>query len=271
MIRELFHIGPISISPFGVMLVAAFACAFFQLRWGLRRLGVGDDEAANSMLFAGGLGGIVGGKVYYALLYGDWRLLYNRSGLVWYGSLIAGALAVLWVIRRRRLPLLKTADAAAPALALGYGVGRIGCFLVGDDYGVPTDLPWGMAFPEGPIPTTAGWLRSEFGISLPPEITPETLIKVHPTQLYETVIALLIWWLGVALLRRLTVPTGTVTWIVLLLLGAERFGIELLRAKDDRFFGDFTLAQILSVALMAIAAAFWLGTRRRRAAARAAA
>ncbi|HSF42998.1 MAG TPA: prolipoprotein diacylglyceryl transferase family protein, partial [Thermoanaerobaculia bacterium] len=155
MIQELFHIGSFSISPFGVMLVLAFLSSYIQLRWGMKRLGIGDEEDASALIFAAGVGGIVGAKVYYALLTQDWRVLFDRSGLVWYGGFILGAIAVIWMIHHRRLPAWPLADATAPALALGYAVGRVGCFLVGDDYGRPTDLPWGVAFPVGIPPTTA--------------------------------------------------------------------------------------------------------------------
>ena len=113
MIREFFSIGSISISPFGVLMVAAFLGAWAQLRWYVKRLGLGDDEDASALLLAAGIGGIVGAKIYYAALYGDWRLLIDRSGLVWYGALALGTLSVLWVIRRRRLPLPATAVAAS--------------------------------------------------------------------------------------------------------------------------------------------------------------
>jgi phosphatidylglycerol:prolipoprotein diacylglycerol transferase len=265
MIRELFHIGPLSISPFGVTLVLAFVAAYLQLRWGLERLGIGSDDDANALVFAAGLGGIVGGKVYYALLYQDWHLLFSRSGLVWYGGFLVGAAAVLFTMRSRRLAPWRTADAAAPALALGYGVGRIGCLLVGDDYGVPTDLPWGMTFPEGPIPTRAGVLRTEFGVDLPADVPADQLVAVHPTQAYETLLACGIWLLGLYLLRRGVRPAGVPAMVVLGLLAVERFGIEILRAKDDRFFGPLTLAQVFSLLVLAVAVA--LLVRRRRAAA----
>ena len=85
-------------------MVVAFLAAWAQLRWGFRRLGGGDEEDASALLLAAGIGGIVGAKIYYAALYGDWRLLMDRSGLVWYGGFLLGAVAVVWVVRRRRLP-----------------------------------------------------------------------------------------------------------------------------------------------------------------------
>ena len=261
MIQELFRIGSFSISPFGVTLVAAFFASYLQLRWGMRRLGIGDEEDASALLFAAGLGGIVGAKVYYALLYRDWRLLLDRSGLVWYGGFLLGAAVVIWTLRRRRLPPWQTADAVAPALALGYAVGRIGCFLVGDDYGRPTDLPWGVAFPVGLPPTTAGTLRETFGYDIPASVADSSLVRVHPTQLYETLAALLIWWIGLRLLRRGASP-GTTAAIVVALLAVERFAVEFLRAKDDRFLGGLTLAQAISLGILAAALAVWWSRRR---------
>lgn len=251
MIRELFHIGSFSISPFGVMLVLAFLASYLQLRWGMKRLGVGDEEDASALVFAAGLGGIVGAKVYYAILNGDWHLLFDRSGLVWYGGFILGALGVLWTMYRRRLPGWPMADIATPALALGYGVGRIGCFLVGDDYGRPTDLPWGVAFPVGLPETTAGNLRYSFHVPIPDSVADDTLLRVHPTQLYETAMALAIWGLALWMFRRRHRP-GAIALTVLALLAVERFVVEFVRAKDDRFFGGFTLAQLISLAVLVL-------------------
>jgi phosphatidylglycerol:prolipoprotein diacylglycerol transferase len=251
MIQELFHIGSFSISPFGVMLVFAFLGGFFQLRWGMRKLGIGDEEDASALIFAAGVGGIVGAKVYYAILNRDWHLLFDRSGLVWYGGFLLGTAAVLFTINRRRLPVWPLADAVAPALALGYAIGRIGCFLVGDDYGRPTDLPWGMAFPVGLPPTTAGELRQMFGLSISPGVPDNQLLRVHPTQLYETLTCLVIWGIGLWLFRRRLRP-GQTALIVLALLAVERFLVEILRAKDDRFFGGFTLAQMISLGVFAL-------------------
>jgi phosphatidylglycerol:prolipoprotein diacylglycerol transferase len=262
MIRELFHVGPLSISPFGVMLMLAFLAAYWQLSRGLQRLDAGDSDDASSLMLWGGLMGIAGGKVYYAVLYHDWRLLFDRSGLVWYGSFIAGTAAVLLVMRRRRLPAWRTADAASLGLALGYAVGRVGCFLVGDDYGRPTDLPWGVAFPVGLPPTRAGYLRDEMGVSIPPDVPDDALLRVHPTQLYETLAALVIWGIGLWLLRRRP-REGSVVLAVLALLAVERFLVEIVRVKDDRFVGALTLAQTISILLLVTVAGLELWRRRR--------
>jgi phosphatidylglycerol---prolipoprotein diacylglyceryl transferase len=266
MIRELFHIGSLSISPFGLMMVLAFLAAWAQLRWGMKRLQVGDEEDASALLLAAGMGGIAGAKIYYAILYGDWRLLFSRSGLVWYGALLLGAVAVLAVARVRRLSLWAVADAGAPAVAIGYAIGRIGCFLVGDDYGMPTELPWGVEVPFGlPGPTTAGFLRREFGADLPSSVPDAQLVPVHPTQLYETlaglaICAFAIWWIrrsGGGGGRR----SGRIGTAVLALLAVERFLVEFLRAKDDRLLGSFTLAQMWSVVAFVLLAFLWMRRR----------
>lgn len=251
MIRELFHIGSFSVSPFGLMLVFAFLVSYLQLRWGMKRLGVGDEEDASALVFAAGVGGIVGAKVYYAILFHDWHLLFDRSGLVWYGGFVLGAAGVLWTMRHRRLPGWPMADIAAPALAIGYGVGRIGCFLVGDDYGRPTDLPWGVRFPVGLPETTAGNLRELFHVAIPDSVPDSTLLRVHPTQLYETAMAVAIWGIAMWMFRRRLQP-GAIALTVLALLAVERFLVEILRAKDDRFFGPLTLAQVISLAVLAL-------------------
>ena len=260
---EIFRIGDFVVSSFGLMLVVSFVGAYLQLRWGLHRLDAGDDEDAATLVFAAGFAGIVGAKVYYALLHGDWRLLFDRSGLVWYGGFLLAAAALIWTVRRRRLPVWRSVDAMALALALGYALGRIGCFLVGDDYGVPTDRPWGVVFPEGAAPpSSAGALRRQFGVEVPPEIPDSQLLAVHPTQLYESAAALAIWALGLWILRRRP-ASGVTGSAVLALLGVERFLVEFLRAKDDRVFGALTVAQAISVAVVLAAVALMVHRRGR--------
>ena len=261
MIREIVRIGDFTITPFGVMIAAAFLAAYFQLVRTFRQTSVGTPSDASAVAVSAALGGIIGAKVYYAVLYADWRVLIAPGGLVWYGGFVLGAASVLWTIRHRELPTWKAVDAAAPTLALGYGIGRVGCFLVGDDYGVPTDLPWGVKFPVGLPPSRAGALRSSFGLELPADIPDDELLAVHPTQLYESVAALFIWGLGLHLLRR-TRQQGTTSLAVVALLLAERFLVEFLRAKDDRFFGTFTLAQCISTMGLALIGWLWFTTRR---------
>ncbi len=247
---ESFKIGPLEISPFGIMIAIAFLASYWQLARSFVKRGIGDKDEAYNVVFAAAIGGIIGAKVYYAVLIGDWNVLFERAGFVWYGGFIGGALAVYVYLKKRNIPILESFDEIMVALALGYGIGRIGCFLVGDDYGIPSNLPWAVAFPHGVPPSTAYYLDREFGIKLT-GVSGDTLIRVHPTQLYETLVAFSIYLFALYLLPNL--PKGAKGSIVLMLLGFERFFVEFLRAKDDRFFGYITLAQVISVIVIGVA------------------
>ncbi|MFZ5625298.1 MAG: prolipoprotein diacylglyceryl transferase, partial [Gemmatimonadota bacterium] len=247
------HLGPIEITGYGLMLVAAFAVAGWLMQLELRRLGLNENFAGDSVV-AAVIGGIIGAKLWYVALYRDPGALFSRGGLVWYGGFIGGAVAVLLNAWRLRVPLRWTMHVAGPALPAAYAVGRVGCFLVGDDYGRPTDLPWGMKFPQGLPPSTAGNLQQLFGVSVPAGVDPGTVLAVHPTQLYEVFIMLAVFvymWPR----RKLDKPVGWMFGLYLVFAGLERFFVEIFRAKDDRFFGPFTLAQVTSVALVLIGAA----------------
>ncbi len=257
MIEELFSIGSLSISPFGIMMMLAFLAAYWQLSNGLKRRQAGNDEDASALLLAAGIGGILGAKLYYAILYGDMSLLFSRAGLVWYGGFLLGAAGVWWTARRRKLDIRQVADSSALGLALGYAVGRVGCFLVGDDYGVPTGLPWGVEFPVGLPPTTVGALRDAFNVEV--EGAASDLVRVHPTQIYETLAATAIWLWGRK--RFLRWAPGQTAIFVFWLLALERFLVEFLRAKDDRFFGTLTLAQLISIGVIVVLTALWFRGR----------
>jgi phosphatidylglycerol:prolipoprotein diacylglycerol transferase len=262
----LFRIGSFELTSFGVLMALAFLSAGWILARELKRKG-DDPETAWDIVWYAAIGGIVGAKIYYMLLnWGDtvanpWAALTSRAGLVWYGGFIGAALLIWWRLASRKLPVLRFGDAIAPALALGYVVGRLGCFLVGDDYGRPTDQPWGIAFPNGAPPSTAGNLRA-FGVNLPPTIADDTVLRVHPTQLYDMAmmgaIFLLLWaW------RRKDWPAGVLWFAYVALAGVERFIVEIFRAKDDRFLGVFTIAQLISVGLVIVGVAAALYLKRR--------
>jgi phosphatidylglycerol---prolipoprotein diacylglyceryl transferase len=240
---------PHEITGYGLMMMVAFLVGGWLVARELRRRGLVEDYAAD-MVAAAVVGGIVGAKLWYVALTGDPGAILSRGGLVWYGGFIGGALAVMLNGWRLGVPLRWTMQLAAPALALSYALGRIGCFLVNDDYGRPTDLPWGMRFPEGLPPSTAANMQGLFGIPVPAGADPSTVLAVHPTQLYEAVImtaAFVVLWR-----LRDSRPIGWLFGLYLVFAGVERFLIEILRAKDDRFLGPFTIAQLTSVVLVAI-------------------
>jgi phosphatidylglycerol:prolipoprotein diacylglycerol transferase len=211
----------------------------------LKELGKPADWAYE-VIFAGLIGGVIGSRVDYLIqnwddvsddLLGN---LFSGSGLVWFGGLVGGALGViLWAWRRGFLGL-QLLDVCAVPLALGYAIGRVGCQLSGDgDYGVESDLPWAMAYPDGTVATTE---------------------EVHPTPIYESLamglVALWLWQL------RGRFAPGTIFALYLVAAGAERLMIEFIRRNDDVALG-LTFAQLVSVALMAAGAA-WLVHRRGR-------
>lgn len=261
-------LGEVTITSFGVMMVLAFLAGAAVMRRRLNELGR-DPRLADDIMVAALVGGLLGAKLYYVVLYwqispaGPLSLLFSRGGLVWYGGLAGGAAAVLWIVwRREGTSIPFAADLVAPALALGYGIGRVGCFLVGDDYGRPTDSWIGIAFPNGEPPTTAGHLRERFGVDVPASVPDTQLLEVYPTQLFEVAAGLLIF----AVLWRLRDHGRRAGWLFsawLVAAGLERLFIELFRAKDDRFLGPLTLAQAISLLLVALGAALWWRLGRR--------
>jgi phosphatidylglycerol:prolipoprotein diacylglycerol transferase len=274
MFPVLFRIGGLEITSFGVMMALAFLSAGWVLSAELRRKGE-DPETAWDVVWYAALGGIVGAKIYYLFLYfpetvaDPWKAVTSRAGLVWYGGFILAA-ALIWLrLRSRRLPVLRFGDAIAPALALGYAVGRVGCFLVGDDYGGPTSLPWGVAFPHGAPPSTAFNLR-QFGVRVPGGVPDDQVLAVHPTQVYEVLITLVIFAILWRLRKRVSTP-GVLWFSYMAMAGVERYVVEIFRAKDDRFLGVFTIAQVISLAVSAVGVAMILRLRSSAANARAAA
>lgn len=244
MFPTLVRFGHFEITTFGLMMFVAFIVAGWVATKQYRQYGLSED-LASSMLMAAAIGGIIGAKVYYAILFRDWHLLFDRAGLVWYGGLIGGTFACSLLLWRRGVDYFTGADATAPSLAIGYALGRIGCFLVGDDYGRPTESWIGIAFPKGSPPTTAESLR-QFGVHVDPSIPSYEVLRVHPTQLYESAAALVVFFILLAVSRR-PHPKGRVFGLFFLLMGIERLLVEIVRAKDDRLLGPFTIAQLISV------------------------
>lgn len=251
-------LGGEPITSFGVLMLLSFLTGAFVLRARMAEEGQ-DPDRAWDIVFAGVLGGIIGAKVYYLFLHfpqlleNPRAMIFSRGGLVWYGGFLGGAGAIVWQVRRMKLPLGQMMDFTAPAVALAYAVGRVGCFLVGDDYGRPTDSWVGIAFPEGAPPTRVDILEQQFGITVDPALIEKygQFVPVHPTQLYEvglsTMIFLFLWRI-----RKHDHRKGWLFLVWMTLAGVERFFIEFFRAKDDRYFGIFTMAQVTSTLLITV-------------------
>ena len=249
----ILRLGPLELTGYGLMMMVAFLMAGWAIQLDLRRRGL-DEEFAADIVIAGVVGGLVGAKIWYVVLTGEWDALLRRGGFVWYGGFLGATAAILLNSWRRRVPLRFTAEICAAPLALGYALGRVGCFLVNDDYGIPSSLPWAMKFPQGLPPTTVANLTA-MGVTFPPGTDPLQVVAVHPTQIYETVLMVLaFWWMWRR--RDHGHATGWMLGCYLVLAGLERFLVEFLRAKDDHlpWLGGWTAAQATSVALVVVGA-----------------
>ena len=231
----LFRIGDFEVTSFGVLVAVAAVVGLWLFERERRRSGL-PDRTVNAAM-AGVFGGLVGAKLGWAIEHAGQagpflELLMSRGGLSWFGGVAGGLLTGIVLTRRARLAVVPVLAAATPALALAHAIGRVGCFLVGDDYGTPSDLPWAVAFPEG----------------LPP-----TSHRVHPTQLYETAALLPLVWLLLRW-RRQQRPDRVVLGAYLVLAGVVRFGIEFLRVRES-LIGPFAVAHAFSIAAICVGAA----------------
>jgi phosphatidylglycerol:prolipoprotein diacylglycerol transferase len=244
MYPELFHIGRFTVSSFGVMMALAFVVGGFTVRWWFKKSGVRPDFAW-VMVIVAVIGGILGAKIHYLIIHPEaWpENLWSGRGLVWFGGMFGALLLAAIVTLLSKERLMVVADGAGFAMATGYAVGRLGCFLVGDDYGKPTDLPWGMAFPKG---------------------SPPVDVPVHPTQLYEILASLLIFALLLWVISPRVKREGTIFFIYVILAGVERFLVEFVRTNPAVALG-LTQQQWISIALfvLGIAGTWWFGTHGR--------
>ena len=227
----------LQISSFGVMLALACLVGTWICQIRMQEEGI-DGELASVFLLYLMFGGVVGSKLYFAAdvsIRNDldfWPLLLSRDGITFYGGLIGGVLMAALACRVHHVSFKVFTDCSAVVMLVGQGMGRIGCFLVGDDYGVATDLPWGIAFPQG---------------------APPTLEAVHPTMLYESA-----WlFLGAFVMwkRRRVSPYLWAEYMIW--NGIGRFPIEILRVNDPVFLG-LTEPQVIACTLILSGAALWV-------------
>jgi phosphatidylglycerol:prolipoprotein diacylglycerol transferase len=234
-----------TIPTFGLMLWLAAVTAAVVVDRNFKRSHI--DADAIGMVAIAVVAGIIGAKVWHILdtpaefQTDGWRVLYDTAGFAWYGGLVFGIGALVFQGWRAKIGALRMLDLAAPAAAIGYGIGRVGCFLSGDGcYGVPTSLPWGMAFPHGIDPV---------------------YVPVHPTPLYEMAAGILIgiflYWRGGK-----QHGAGAILGQYLLLTGIARFLVEFIRRNPKVLWG-LSNAQLASAgaALAGIAIIWWAAKR----------
>ena len=203
------------------------------------------------MIFGAVIGGLVGAKLYFVVGLGNWDALFARGGFVFWGGLAGGAIGVLLVAHFKKVPIWRTLEVGAPSLAAAYAVGRTGCWAVGDDYGRPWNGPLAVEFPQGAPPSTVGIMGREFGVSFPPGTDPNSVVAVHPTQLYEVTMALIMFAV-IWRLRRHRHAEGWLFGVYCVLAGIERFVVEFFRAKDDVLSFGLTSAQVIALAAVAL-------------------
>ncbi len=252
-----FEFNPV-INSYGFMLMMAFYSCYYFLNKDLKRLGY-DSNLSGDIVFAAAVGGILGSKIYYLIENFDrviadpTGMIFSGAGLVFLGGLMGGTLGVTFVINKNNLSWITFADIVAPLLILGYAIGRIGCLLVGDDYGLPTHLPWGIEFPNGLPPSTYSIFQTYYPWVNLDNFEPGVL-SVHPTPIYETIIGGLIFYYLYQ--KRTSVAiVGSLFFTYLILAGTERFIVEFLRVNEKYFIG-LSGAQVISILMITIGAWF---------------
>lgn len=237
MYPELLRIGNFVISSFGLMVAIAFLVGYWITSLEFKRKNM-DQNLLGNLLLVSMIGGIGGAKIMYLienvpfseLMSNPLTHLFSRGGLTFYGGFI-GSVLMIWLLTvKSKVSFFKVLDTCAPALAIGHSIGRIGCFLVGDDYGIKSDVPWAVAFPKG----------------LPPTTDP-----VHPTQVYEVILLGLVFF-ALWKLRKKHRPDGWIFSMFLILAGIERFLIEFIRSTTPSPIDGLSVAQLMAVGLIAL-------------------
>ena len=259
-----FNLGPVPLTGFGIAVVVSFMIAQVVSEAMMRLRGENPDPIGD-MILGAVIGGLLGAKLYFVVVLGNWDALWTRGGFVFWGGLIGGAIGVLAIARWKKLSWWTTLEVGAPAVAAAYAVGRTGCWAVGDDYGRPWSGPLAVQFPEGAPPSTAGVMQQEFGVQFPAGTDPATVVAVHPTQIYEVAMGIVMFYI-IWRLRNHRHAAGWLFGVYAILAGIERFVVEFFRAKDDSLAIGITIAQSIAIAAILLGIAL-LVTRRRASAA----
>jgi len=276
MYPEILRIGDFVISSYGLMMVIAFLTGNYLLRKDMADLGK-DPEMADDLTFQAALGGILGAKIYYLIenipggrawdnLSGLGDMISGiitlnikliaagiqnfGSGMVFLGGFIGGMIAVTRYAKKHKITFFTVTDWMAPYLVLGHGIGRIGCFLVGDDYGRPTNLPWAVAFPSGLPISNVGNLRL-LGVNLDSSLPYSQVLACHPTQLYEMIAYFAIFAYLRWVIKKNQEYNGQIFFEYLFLAGFARFVVEFIRLNPTYTFG-LSGAQFISIGMMII-------------------
>ena len=230
MYNDLFHIGPVTIHGYGLMIGIGFLTAIVVTMLRAKKKGMNAEmilDLALICIFAG----FLGAKLLYMIV--EWKTLIKdplsvigSEGFVVYGGILLGAGGCIFYIRKKKLVFWMLFDLIMPQVALAQAIGRIGCFLAGCCYGAPTDSPLGIVFPEGSMPLAG--------------------IKVWPTQLISSAgdltIAAILLFLSTKMKKK-----GTIGALYMILYGIGRFMIEFLRIDQRGSVGFLSTSQFISI------------------------
>ncbi|HEY6298006.1 MAG TPA: prolipoprotein diacylglyceryl transferase [Candidatus Binatus sp.] len=253
MIPVLFHLGPLTVYSFGLMMALGFLAADYVIRLECIRRGY-DPEYSSSIVITAAVMGLVGSRLYAILddlptyLADPKTMIFSGSGFVFYGGMIGGIFGAYLVSRWYRIGFGSTMDMCGPALAIGQAIGRMGCQLAGDgDWGLVSNVPWAMAYPRAIV----GWnsqtvLKLDDHYQLVSGFFPG--VRVHPAPVYETILYLGVFYLLWSM-RKTSYPPGRLLYWYLVLAGAARFLVEFWRI-NPRVFYMFSEAQLIAVAMM---------------------
>ncbi|HVN63934.1 MAG TPA: prolipoprotein diacylglyceryl transferase [Candidatus Binataceae bacterium] len=249
----LLHLGPITIYSYGLMMALGFLAADEVIRRECHRQNI-DPGYSSSLVIVAAIAGLAGSRIYAILddlptyLADPKAMIFSGSGFVWYGGLFGGILGAYVVSRWYKIPFAITADLAAPALAIGQALGRVGCLVSGDgDWGLPSTLPWAMSFPNAIV----GWnsqtvLKLDSHYRLVSGFFPG--VRVQPTPIYEAIlytIAFAILWS----MRKTSYPAGRLLYWYFVLVGGSRFLVEFVRVNPRVLLG-LSEAQLIASAMV---------------------
>ncbi|HKN12300.1 MAG TPA: prolipoprotein diacylglyceryl transferase [Candidatus Binatus sp.] len=255
MIPVLFHLGPLTVYSFGLMMALGFLAADYVIRLECIRRGY-DPEYSSSIVIAAAVMGLVGSRLYAILddlptyLADPKTMIFSGSGFVFYGGMIGGIFGAYLVSRWYRIGFGATMDMCAPALAIGQAIGRMGCQLAGDgDWGLPSTVPWAMAYPRAIV----GWnsdtvLKLDEHYRLVSGYFPG--VRVHPAPVYETILYLGVFTILWSM-RKTSRPAGRLLYWYLVLAGSARFLVEFWRI-NPRVFYMFSEAQLIALAMVVL-------------------
>jgi phosphatidylglycerol:prolipoprotein diacylglycerol transferase len=248
----LFHVGPFTLHTYGVFVAMAFLSAIGLALKEARRVGEDADQILD-LCFYILIAAIAGSRILYVMI--EWPTFVNdpveivriwHGGLIFYGGFFGAVMTALLYVRKKGLPVWKTADIIAPSIAFGQFVGRLGCFSAGCCYGKPSSLAWAVTF-------THSESLAPIGIAL------------HPTQLYSSLNGLVIFGLLTGL-KRVKRFQGQIFWTYVLLYSVTRSIIEFFRGDDRGILlgGMISISQFIGVITAAIAVAMIVVLTRRK-------